>query len=89
LKELFDKRPPREKDMDLIFKLREDLIAKDKKLKEAEDNMEVFKNELINREELYNKYFGNNPKTGSINTKPKDANMMPPIPNKVNYTKSS
>jgi hypothetical protein len=83
LKDLFDKRPPREKDMDLIFQLREDLISKDKKLKEAEENMDVFKNELINREELYNKYFGNNPKTGSINIKQKDSTTMPSIPSKV------
>jgi hypothetical protein len=67
LKDLFEKRPPREKDMDLIFDLREKLIVKDKKLKEAEEAVEVYKNELINREELYNKYFGNNPKVGFLN----------------------
>ncbi len=72
--------------MDLIFQLREDLIGKDKKLKEAEEYMEVFKNELINREELYNKYFGNNPKTGSINIKQKDSTFMPNIPTKVTKT---
>jgi hypothetical protein len=61
--------------MDLIFKLREECILKDKKLREAEDNMEIFKNELINREELYNKYFGNNPKVGFLNPlKAKDSN---------------
>ena len=87
LKDLFEKRPPREKDMDLIFKLREDLIGKDKKLKEAEENMEVFKNELINREELYNKYFGNNPKTGFLNPlKSKETNKdSNPVSQKVLY----
>jgi hypothetical protein len=69
--------------MDLIFKLREELILKDRKLKEAEENMEVFKNELINREELYNKYFGNNPKVGFLNPlKAKETNP-PDVRNKV------
>lgn len=67
LKDLFEKRPPREEDMEMIFKLREELMTKDKLLKGAEENMEYFRNELINREELYNKYFGTNPKVGYIN----------------------
>jgi hypothetical protein len=53
--------------MDKIFKLRDDLLITRQKLTEAEESMEVFKNELINREELYNKYFGNNPKVGFLN----------------------
>ena len=54
--------------MELIYKLREEMISKDKLLRGAEENLEYFRNELLNREELYNKYFGtNNPKVGFIN----------------------
>jgi hypothetical protein len=54
--------------MELIFKLREEIMQKDKLLRAADENMEYYRNELLNREELYNKYFGtNNPKVGFIN----------------------
>jgi len=54
--------------MELIFKLREEIMSKDKLLRAADENMEYYRNELLNREELYNKYFGtNNPKVGFIN----------------------
>ena len=54
--------------MELIFKLKEELLTKDKLLRAADENMEYYRNELLNREELYNKYFGtNNPKVGFIN----------------------
>ena len=54
--------------MELIFKLREEIMTKDKLLRAADENMEYYRNELLNREELYNKYFGtNNPKVGFIN----------------------
>jgi hypothetical protein len=67
LKELFERRPPREEDMKIIFNLRDELQLKEKALKEAEKQMEIFRNELINREELYNKYFSTNPQVGYIN----------------------
>ena len=75
LKDLFEKRPSKEEDMELIFKLREELLSKEKLLRAADENMEYYRNELLNREELYNKYFGKeNPKVGFIN----------PIKNKEN-----
>ncbi len=53
--------------MEIIFKLKEELMTKDKLLRAADENMEYYRNELLNREELYNKYFGtNNPKVGYI-----------------------
>jgi len=80
LKDLFEKRPSKEEDMELIFKLREELMTKDKLLRAADENMEYYRNELLNREELYNKYFGtNNPKVGFIN----------PIKNKENNSNNN
>lgn len=77
MKDLFEKRPSKEEDMELIFKLREEIMTKEKLLRAADENMEYYRNELLNREELYNKYFGtNNPKVGFIN----------PIKNKENTT---
>jgi hypothetical protein len=64
---LFHARPPRDEDMELILRLKEEIANKDRIIKEAEEQMEFFKNELINREELYNKYFGNSHKVGYIN----------------------
>ena len=75
LKDIFQKRPPREQDLELISKLQDELISKEKLCREAEENMEKFRNMLINNEETYNKYFNSNPKTGSVNLiKPKDGN---------------
>ena len=67
LKDRFDKRPPRDQDLELITRLQEELVIKDKLCREAEDNMEKFRNMLLNNEENYNKYFNSNPKMGSVN----------------------
>jgi hypothetical protein len=67
LREKFDTRPSREDDMTFINQLQEEIINKERQLKEAEENMEKFRNMLINNEENYNKYFGANHKIGYIN----------------------
>lgn len=67
LKDRFDKRPPRDQDVEMITRLQEELLLKERQCREAEENMEKFRNMLINNEENYNKYFNSNPKTGSIN----------------------
>ncbi len=73
IKDRFEKRPPRDQDLELITRLQEELFIKEKLCKEAEENMEKFRNMLLNNEENYNKYFNSNPKTGSVNLiKPKD-----------------
>jgi len=64
--ELFESRPSKDEDVDEINKLRDDLNGKDTLLKRAEEAMDYYKNILINNEESYNKYFGNNPKIGNI-----------------------
>jgi hypothetical protein len=67
LKDRFDKRPPRDQDLELITRLQEELVIKEKLCREAEENMEKFRNMLLNNEENYNKYFNSNPKMGSLN----------------------
>jgi len=52
----------------LISKLREELLSKEKLLRAADENNEYYRNELLNREDQYNKYFGtHSPKIGFIN----------------------
>ena len=75
--DIFVDRPSKEEDIELINKLKEDVISKDQNLKKAEENMEYYKNLLINSEETYNKYFGNNPKVdkkGDVNSGANAAN---------------
>jgi len=67
MENLFASRPSKDEDIKLIYELQEELLAKDKLLKKAEDDMEFYKMTLINSEENYNKVFGTNPKVGSLN----------------------
>lgn len=67
LRDRFDKRPSRDEDLSFITQLQEEIQTKDRQLREAEENMDVFRNMLINNEENYNKYFGANHKVGYIN----------------------
>jgi len=60
--DIFVDRPSKEEDLEMINKLKEENILKDRSLKKAEEDMEYYRNILINSEETYNKYFGNNPK---------------------------
>ncbi len=65
--DLFASRPSKDEDIKLIYELQEELMAKDKLLRKAEDEMEFYKMTLINSEENYNKVFGSKPKIGSLN----------------------
>ena len=67
LQELYDGRPSRPEDMELIRQLQEDILQKDNLLKKAAEDMKFYKLELINREESYNKMFGANPNVGVLN----------------------
>ena len=66
LKGLFDRRPSRDEDVELIYKLKEEIILKDRQIKQYEDNIDYYKNELNNREENYNKIFNSKPTVGYI-----------------------
>ena len=66
LQDLYDVRPSRPEDLELIKQLQEDIVQKDNLLKKAAEDMKFYKLELINREESYNKMFGKTPNVGFI-----------------------
>ncbi len=74
LQGLFDTRPSRNEDLELIRQLQEQCSEKDSQLKKAAEDMKFYKLELINREQSYNKVFGAKPMVGIFN----------PLENKVN-----
>jgi len=63
LQELYDNRPSREEDIELMAKLRADLEEKEAALKK----MQFYKLELVNRENNFNKVFGSAPQVGIMN----------------------
>eukprot|EP01016_Furgasonia_blochmanni_P046294 TRINITY_DN6645_c0_g1_i3.p1 TRINITY_DN6645_c0_g1~~TRINITY_DN6645_c0_g1_i3.p1 ORF type:complete len:184 (-),score=50.60 TRINITY_DN6645_c0_g1_i3:367-918(-) len=67
LQQMFDERPSRPEDLELIQQLQRELVVKDEELKRAVENLKFFKLELINREENYNKMFNANPNVGVLN----------------------
>jgi len=68
LQELYDKRPSKAEDIDLIKQLQEQYKEKEAQLKKAAEDMKFYKLELINREDNYNKVFGNKPVVGFYNS---------------------
>jgi len=67
LQDLYDVRPPRPEDLDLIKKLQAEIETKDAAIKKAAEDMKFYKLELINREESYNQMFGSTPNVGVMN----------------------
>lgn len=67
LQELYEGRPSRPEDLDMIKQLQEEIIQKDNLLKKAAEDMKFYKLELINREHSYNSMFGTTPNVGVIN----------------------
>jgi hypothetical protein len=67
LQELYENRPSRPEDLEMIRQMQEDINQKDALLKKAAEDMKFYKLELINREDSYNKMFGTNPNVGVIN----------------------
>ena len=65
--ELFEQRPSRPEDLELIQRLQEDNVIKEEELRKAVENLKFFKLELLNREDSYNKVFGANPTVGLLN----------------------
>jgi restriction endonuclease S subunit len=66
LSELYESRPARQEDLDLIGALRKEIKKKDDLLKKAIEDMKVYKLELENREFSYNKMFGTTPNVGVL-----------------------
>ena len=67
LVEIFEKRPSKDEDLELIAKLKEELRLKANQMSGFEEDMEFYKNQLINMDETYTKYFGNTHKVGNLN----------------------
>ena len=61
LQQLYDKRPSRPEDLDMIKDLGEQIEQKDAFIKKQEEDMRFYKLELINREQSYNQMFGTTP----------------------------
>eukprot|EP00439_Symbiodinium_sp_Y106_P064541 s2804_g10.t1 len=67
LQELYESRPSREEDLELIANLEKDLDEKSAQVKKLLDDMQFYKLELVNREQNYNKVFGAAPTVGIMN----------------------
>lgn len=64
LQDLYEQRPSRPEDLDMIKDLNEQIVQKDAFIKKQEDDMKFYKLELINREQSYNQMFGTTPSLG-------------------------
>lgn len=67
LNQLFEQRPSRPEDLEMIQNLQEDNMIKTEELKKAIEDLKVYKLELINREDNYNKMFNAAPMVGVMN----------------------
>ena len=67
LHDLYENRPSRPEDLEMIRGLQEEMMQKDGLIKKAHEEMKMYKLELINREENFNKMFGTNPSVGIMN----------------------
>ena len=89
LQGMYDGRPSRPEDLELIKQVQDEIVQKEAELKKAAEDMKFYKLELINREHSYNNMFGNNPNVGLMNpvgmlaggVKP---GAKPPMPGKMN-----
>ena len=93
LQELYNNRPSRPEDLELIRTLQEEIVAKEAAIKKAAEDMKFYKLELINREQSYNQMFGTNPNIGLLNVAggktakvgaPVGSAGMPPLSSKNN-----
>ena len=66
LQDLYEQRPSRPEDLEMLKDLEEQIVQKDAFIKKQEDDMKFYKLELINREQSYNQMFGTNPTMGNI-----------------------
>ena len=64
LQELYEQRPSRPEDIEMIRDLDEQIVQKDAFIKKQEEDMKFYKLELINREQSYNQMFGTAPMLG-------------------------
>lgn len=67
ISQLYDDRPSRSEDLDLLRRLKKACEMKDEQLLKAQEDMKKYKLLLENREESYNKMFGTKPQAGVLN----------------------
>jgi len=67
LQAIFQNRPSRTEDLELIEKQKSDIQVMAAELKKAIEQLNFFKLELINREQSYNQMFNANPNVGVVN----------------------
>ena len=67
LQDYLIKRPSKDEDIETINRLKEDITMLEKKMADSDSLIEQFRNELLNREETYNGYFGRKPEVGFMN----------------------
>ena len=67
LESIYQQRPSRPEDLELVKQLQDDILIKEQALKKAAEDMKFYKLELINREQSYNTMFGTNPNVGLMN----------------------
>lgn len=67
LNQLFEQRPSRPEDLELIQQLQQDNVIKEEELRKAVENLKFFKLELLNREDNFNRLFNANPNVGVLN----------------------
>lgn len=69
----YDARESRQEDLDMIQRLQEEMIEKDRLVAQTREEMLYFKREMLNREESYNKKFNAAPNVGVMQViKPKE-----------------
>ena len=71
ISELYDDRPSRTEDLEMIKALKKENRFAIEAKKKAEDDMKRYKLELEDRENSYNKMFGTNPTVGTIDPRGK------------------
>jgi hypothetical protein len=69
----YDARESRQEDLDMIQRLQEEMVEKDRLVAQTREEMLYFKREMLNREESYNKKFNAAPNVGVMQViKPKE-----------------
>jgi hypothetical protein len=68
LESKYNKRDSRPEDIERIRKLEEMVVEAQEEVKRVEEEMKYFKLELVNREENFNKNFGNQPRVGLMDS---------------------
>ena len=64
--DLYEGRPSRPEDLELVQQLQDEIVQKEAAIKKAAEDMRFYKLELINREQSFNSMFGQQPQVGLL-----------------------